>query len=85
MRYIQGRRYSFVKREKCVTSELKENLGGENTIFKFCDHITQPEASYLASLHNSFSVISKVNCLMGMCVNIFNYWLYIHTTRTHRH
>lgn len=86
MRHIQGRRYSFVKQDKHVTSEWQENLGGENTIFKFCDYITQPETTYLAPLHNSFSVISKVNCFMGVCVNIFSYWLYIHTTgRIHRH
>lgn len=72
-------------KKKHVTSEWQENLGEENTIFKFCDYITQPETIYLASLHNSFSVISKVNCFMGVCVNIFSYWLYIHTTgRTHR-
>lgn len=73
-------------KKKHVTSEWQENVGEENTVFKFCDYITQPETTYLPSLHNSFSVISKVNCFMGVCVNIFSYWLYIHATgRTHRH
>ena len=49
-------------------------------VLTISDCTTLSEASCLVSLHNSFSVVSKVNCLLCVCVNIFNYWPYIHAT-----